>query len=116
MKSTMTIALFLAITAATGATADTRIERFCGSGHINEMASVDDVKSNPDGYFVASLDEQVSEGDPRIILTNDSGFHLCTRRHTTPEMDANDVYRHDGNQTVKFLFVPIAKWVGRPTS
>ncbi len=116
MKSTMTIALFLAITASTGANADSRIERFCGSGHVNEMTSVNDVTSNPDGYFVVSLGEQVSEGDPRIILTNNSGFHLCTRQGTTPGMDANDIYRQEGNARVKFLFVPIAKWVARPTS
>jgi len=116
MKPTFTTALVFAMTIATSAAADSRIARFCGLGHTNEMASVDDVKPNPDGYFVMSLVEQVSEGDPRIILTNEDDFYLCTRQFATPDMSANDIFRLRKNRQVKFLFVPIAKWTTRPSS
>ena len=116
MKPTTAFAFVLAATLATGASADSRINRFCGNGHENEITSLDDVKPNPDGYYVVSLFEQVSKGDPRIILTNDPGFHLCTRQTATPGMSANDVYRLDKTGEVEFLFVPISDWKTRHSS
>ena len=115
MKLVSTLAIVFTSLGAL-AQADSRIERLCGAGHVNEAASSVDIRSNPDGYYVASLKEQVSQGDPRIILTNTSGFHLCTASTAHPGMVANDVYRLHGSRKVKFLFVPYADSGNRPSS
>lgn len=62
------IALAVLLATQTAAKADSHIARFCGPDHDNEVASEDDVRPNPDGFYVASLREQVSKGDHRIIL------------------------------------------------
>jgi hypothetical protein len=115
MKPTIIIALAAFIAAGT-ANADSRIERFCGPDHENEVASPWDVQPNPDGYYVVSLSEQVGDGDPRIILTNDPVFHLCTRTIATPEMSATEVHSLGGARMVDYLFVPISEWSARPSS
>ncbi|MCV2865884.1 hypothetical protein [Defluviimonas sp. WL0075] len=115
MKPIMTTAL-LALMLPGVAHADSRIERFCGAGHQNEVATQEAVKPNPAGYYVVPLREQVDEGDPRIILTNDQDFHLCTRPVATPNMSANDAYLQSGKREVKFLFVPILNWRERTSS
>ena len=116
MKSTIIIAALTAANISGVANADSRIERFCGAGHENETASPWDVEANPDGYYVASLNAQISEGDPRIIITNDPGFHLCTTAVALPGMSENEIYRLQGKREVKFLFVPISDWSARPSS
>ena len=63
-----------------------------------------------------SLAEQVGQGDPRIILSNDQDFHLCTRPASTPDMSANDAYLNAGKREVMFLFVPILDWSDRSSS
>ena len=51
-------ALALLLAAQTAAKADSRTARFCGPDHVNEVAS-DDVRPNPGGYYVASLNSMV---------------------------------------------------------
>jgi hypothetical protein len=59
MKRTRLIsALALLLAAQTAAKADSRTARFCGPDHVNEVAS-DDVRPNPGGYYVASLNSMV---------------------------------------------------------
>src|SRR4051794_23759461 len=90
MKRTRLIIALAAILAAqTAAKADSRIARLCGPDQVNEVASADDVRSNPAGYYVASVREQVYEGDPRIVLTTSDEFYLCTRPAATPDMDTS---------------------------
>jgi hypothetical protein len=103
--------LFIAVAAAAPlatAGADSRIVQLCGQDHVNEAVSATDVRANPDGFYVASLAEQVSLGDPRIIMTTDDDFHLCTRSAATPEMDATKAILLMRERTVKYLFVPFA--------
>ena len=89
MKRTrLIIALALLLTAQTAAKADSRIARFCGPDHVNEAASQDDVRPNPAGYYVASLREQVSEGDPRIVLTTSDDSTFAPDPAATPDMDS----------------------------
>lgn len=45
-------------------------------------------RPNPSGYYLASLRQQVSEGDPRIILSTNDDFYLCTRPAATPDMES----------------------------
>jgi hypothetical protein len=109
MKPTkLIIALALASAAQTAAAADSRIARFCGADHVNEVASADDVSANPAGYYVASLREQVYEGDPRIVLTTSDEFYLCTRTAATPDMDATKAILLM-KERVKYLFVPVIR-------
>jgi hypothetical protein len=104
---TITLALFLA--APTAAGADSRIAKFCGPDHVNEVASEDDVRPYPTGYYVVSLREQVSEGDPRLFLTDGDEFYLCTRPAATPDMDATKALLLMHERTVKYLFVPVLR-------
>ncbi|MCF6117169.1 hypothetical protein L2449_09610 [Mesorhizobium muleiense] len=110
------IALALLLVAQTAAKADSRIARFCGPDHANEVASGDDVRSNPDGFYVVSLREQVSEGDPRIMLTTSDAFYLCTRSVATPDMDATKALLLMNERTVKYLFVPVMRRDTRSSS
>lgn len=100
------IALSLLLSTSTAARADSRIVKFCGADHVNEAASEDDVRPNPGGFYVASLREQVSEGDPRIILSTSDAFYLCTRTAATPDMDTSKALLLMQERMVKYLFVP----------
>jgi len=101
------IAAFALVAAQSTAVADSRIARLCGEGHANEVASATDVSPNPAGYYVASLREQISTGDPRIILTTDDEFFLCTRPAATPAMDVTKALLLMNKRTVRYLFVPV---------
>jgi hypothetical protein len=108
-RTSFAIALTLLSAGASAAQADSRIAKFCGPDHVNEVASGDDVRPNPAGFYVASLGEQVSEGDPRIILTTSDDFYLCTRPAATPDMDATKALLLMRERTVKYLFVPVIR-------
>ena len=110
MKRTkLIIALALVLATQAAAKADSRIARFCGPDHVNEAASEADVRSNPAGYYVSSLREQVYEGDPRIVLTMSDEFYLCTRTAATPDMDTTKALLLMRERTVKYLFVPVIR-------
>lgn len=110
MKRTMFIvALVLFSLTQPAASADSRIARFCGPDHDNDVASEDDVRPYPTGYDVVSLSEQVSEGDPRIFLTDGDEFYLCTRSAATPDMEATKALLLMHERTVKYLFVPVLR-------
>jgi hypothetical protein len=108
MKRTqLIIALALLFAAPTAAKADSRFAKLCGPDHVNEVASEGDVRSNPAGFYVTSLREQVSEGDPRIIVSPSDDFYLCTRSAATPDMDTSKALLLMHERTVKYLFVPV---------
>lgn len=86
---------------------DSRVAERCGADHVNEVASPDDVRANPDGFYVASLNEQVSLGDARIVFTtSDAGPYLCTRSAATPEMDTTNAILNADRRVTSWLFVP----------
>ena len=110
MKRTgLVIAFALLSTGALAAQADSGIARLCGAAHVNEVASADDVVAYPAGFYVASLKQQVSLGDPRIMLTTNDAFYLCTRPAATPGMDAANATLRLGERTLKYLFVPVIR-------
>ncbi|CDX18997.1 exported hypothetical protein [Mesorhizobium sp. ORS 3324] len=108
-RTAFIVALTLFSAAQPAASADTRIVKLCGPDHVNEAASTDDVRPNPDGYYVASLREQVSMGDPRILLTTSDDFYLCTRPAATPDMDSTKALLLMKERVVKYLFVPVIR-------
>jgi hypothetical protein len=110
------IALALLLAAPTTARADSRIAKLCGPDHVNEAASENDVRPNPAGFYVASLREQVSEGDPRIVLSNSDEFYLCTRPAATPDMDTSKALLLMHERAVKYLFVPVIRRGTRSSS
>jgi hypothetical protein len=116
MKRTTLTALALLLAAQTASAADSRIAKLCGPDHVNEVASQDDVRANPAGYYVASLREQVREGDPRIVLTTGEEFYLCTRSAATPDMDATKALLLMKERVVKYLFVPVIRRGTRTSS
>ena len=117
MKRTRLItALALLLTAQTAAEADTRIAKLCGSNHVNEAASTDDVRPNPAGFYVTSLREQVSEDDPRIVLSPSDDFYLCNRSAATPDMDTTKALLLMHERVVKYLFVPVIRRDTRSSS
>jgi hypothetical protein len=107
--SSTIVALFGLLMASTPANAEPRVAELCGPGHVNEMASETDVTANPAGFFVASLREQLSSRDPRIILSPVDGFYLCTRSAATPDMDTSKALLLMRERTVRYLFVPIVR-------
>lgn len=111
-----TTTLLIMAFAVTPAMAQTKIDELCGQGHINERLSPEDVVTNPDGYYVQSLEEQLSHGDPRIINAVGDEFHFCTRNAATPDMDANRALRLMEERRVKYLFVPCPKKQEKPAS
>ncbi len=108
-RTKLIIAVALLLAAQTTAQADSRIAKLCGSDHVNEAASEDDVRPNPDGYYVTSIREQVREGDPRIIVSPSEEFYLCTRQAATPDMDTSKALLLMQERTVKYLFVPVIR-------
>ena len=76
------------------------------AGRITSTGGIrHDVRANPEGYYVASLSEQVSLGDPRIIVTMADAFHLCTRSAATPATDSTKAILLMRKRTVKYLLV-----------
>ncbi len=99
---TLTAALF----AGTMAQAEGMIDTLCGPGHASEAAGPDDIQPNPGGYYVASLQTQLSHGDPRIVHAVGKTFHLCTRPAATPDMDPTRASLLMDKRIVSYLFVP----------
>lgn len=115
----MNFHLFLtasAIAFANVAQAQSRIDDLCGADHVNELVSADDIVANPDGYYIRSLETQLSHGDPRLVTATGERFHLCTRSAATPEMDKNRLLLLVGERRVKYLFVPVEGTQGKPSS
>jgi hypothetical protein len=113
-KTMFKIILIAATLTATGAlasdTQDSRIAELCGAEHVNEATSPDDVSANPDGYYIASIGEQVSLGDPRIVLTNDAEPYFCTRSAALPTMDATNFALRQDQRVTRWLFVQPHPW------
>lgn len=106
MKTLTLIAALSGLTLASQTKAESLISKHCGPGHVNEVASADDVSANPDGYYIRSLQEQVSHGDPRIVTAVGDVFYLCTGSAATPEMDAGRAALLMNERRVRYLFVP----------
>lgn len=104
-----TVAVLTVLSASLPAHAESRIAELCGPDHVNEIASQADVSTNPAGFYVASLREQVSDRDPRVILSPVNGFYLCTRVAATPDMDSSKALLLMRERTVKYLFVPVLR-------
>lgn len=83
------------------------IDQLCGLDQVNQATVQGDVTSNPDGYYVRSLQTQLSHGDPRIIRAVGREYHLCTGPAATPDMDANQVMLLNTGRAVKYLFILI---------
>ena len=116
MRTTFIIAFALLLAAPAAAEADSRIAKFCGPDHVNEVASQDDVRPNPAGFYVASLREQVREGDLRILLTASDEYYLCTRSAATPNMEMSEFQLLMNERRVKYLFVPVIRRGTRSSS
>lgn len=91
----------------TQAAAQSASERLCGADHINEAQITGPVLENPDGYYLAGLQTQLSHGDPRIVQATGSTFYVCTRPVTTPGMTETEVILTRGQREVSRLFVPV---------
>jgi hypothetical protein len=106
----LVIALAVFSADALAAQADSDIALLCGLAHVNEAASAYDILAYPAGYYVASLKEQVGLGDPRIILTTNEEFYLCTRPAVASGSDSTGATLPMRQRTVKFLFVPAIRF------
>lgn len=89
---------------------DSRIAGLCGADHVNEATSIGDVAANPDGYYIASIGEQLSLGDPRVVLTNDAEPYFCTRSAALPFMDSTNFARLQDQRVARWLFVQPHPW------
>lgn len=96
----------IALLVASAARAETQIDRLCGPGHRNEVASPQDVRANPGGYYIVSLRTQIPQGDPRIVDATGDAFHLCTGSLATPGMETTRALLLMQTREVKHLFVP----------
>ncbi len=106
----------LSMATAASAQAQSMIAELCGAGHVNEIAARGDVMPNPNGYYVKSLQVQLTLGDPRIVQAVGSQFHLCLRSAATPSNDASRAAILQNEQAVKYLFVPFNDGKNRPGS
>ena len=102
--STYIIALTMVVGAAE---AQSTIDQLCGKDHVDQTATAGDVVPNPDGYYVQSLQTQLSHGDPRIVQAVGKTFHVCTRSASIPDMDLSRAINQANRQVIKFLFVPV---------
>jgi len=92
---------------ASTADAQSVTDQLCGQDHVNQTILEGDITSNPDGYYVRSLQTQLSHGDPRIVRAVGSEYHLCTRPAATPDMDENQAMLRKNGRVVKYLFIPM---------
>lgn len=99
--------VFALIMVAGAAEAQSVIDQLCGSNHVKQTIANDDVTSNPDGYYVRSLQTQLSHGDRRIVPAVGSEYHLCTRPAATPDMHASQVMLLKNGRVIQYLFIPI---------
>ncbi|MCU9848930.1 hypothetical protein OEZ60_13040 [Defluviimonas sp. WL0024] len=113
MQSSLIVALVLF---AGSAEAQSRIDKLCGEGHVNEAAGVGDVTSNPAGYYIRSFSVQLRFDDPRVVRATGEEFHVCTRPAATPRMDAVRSDLHKNKRELKFLFVPNSETDPSPAS
>lgn len=102
----VSVYIFALSMVAGAAEAQSIIDQRCGPNHINQIATQGDLVANPDGYYVRSLQTQLSHGDPRIVQAVGREYHLCTRPASTPDMDTNQTILFKNERTIKYLFVP----------
>lgn len=107
MKPTAILTAALILTAGTAISGE-KIDTLCGAGHVNEVSSDGDVTENPNGYYIRSMQVQLSHGDPRLVLGVGDEYRLCTRPAATPDMEANRARLLVNERAVKYLFVPFA--------
>ena len=58
------------------------------------------------GYLVRDLQEVVAADDPRIRISRDGRYHLCTRSRATPDLSEAQVAGLTGQRRVKCLYIP----------
>ena len=102
--------------ATTGASAQSIVEHLCGVDHQNEIRAENDVRANPDGFYITSLNTQIRLGDPRLINAVGDDFYLCTRSAATPAMDQAQADAMADKRVVKYLFVPAIQEIRKPSS
>ena len=95
-----------ALTAIPAAQADELYDFVCCPRDNCESVASNSVSQVADGYLVHSLQEVVATGDPRIRISRDGRYHLCTRSRATPEMSGAQVAALAGQRQVKCLYVP----------
>lgn len=108
--------LLLGAMATAPANSQSIIDDLCGPGHVSETAVTGSVTENPDGYFIAGLQTQLSHGDPRIVTAIGSAFHLCTRPASNPGMDQTQIHAAGNRRVVTYLFVPVISGAPDPNS
>jgi len=111
-----TYILILSGVMTTEAVSQSIIDELCGAGHVNETAVAGSVSENPDGYYLAGLKTQLSNGDPRIIRAVGSDFYVCTRPASTPEADVTQMHLSANRRVVAYLFVPNTGYDTDPNS
>ncbi len=110
-------AYIFALTMVAGAAgAQSKIDQLCGQDHINQTSGFGDVMPNPDGYYVRSLQTQLSHGDPRIVEAVGDRPYLCTRSAATPDMDTTNAINLANQPEIKYLFVPVDGRTNLPAS
>lgn len=115
MKFSVVAAVILTASTTT-ANAQSMVGRLCGIEHVNETFSSNDVRANPDGYYIESLGIQLSHGDARIIYAVGKTYRLCTREAVTPAMNDSNFQGLGPHRVVSYLFVPVCEVGKKPTS
>ena len=62
------------------------------------------------GYYGTELDELVRFDDPRVRMSRDGQYHVCTRTSATPDLSPTEINQIRGTRVVKCLYVPSMSW------
>lgn len=88
------------------ASAETLYDFACCPNDDCQTSGIDQVTQQADGWHVASLDEVISFDDPRIRVSSDGQFHVCTRSIAIPGLSWSQVDQLSGARTLKCLYIP----------
>ena len=107
MKGFRTIALSTVLAAAmTAAAAQSWYAPGCCPQTGCRPARPGEVRQAAGGYYIEPLRLFVSAGDPRVLVSGDAGYHLCTAPAATPDMEISACYLAMDLRTLKCLYVP----------
>ena len=91
---------------AAEASAETLYDFACCPNDDCKNSGADQITRQANGWHVAGLDQVIGFDDPRIRISRDGQFHVCTRSTATPEMSWSLVDQLSGERTLKCLYIP----------
>lgn len=105
MKTRAFAICFLAVSIGQGA-AEELYDFDCCPNDDCKVQDASAVLLQAEGYYLPELDVLIRFGDPRLHVSRDGRYHICTRTLATPDLSQTVIDNIGGERVLKCLYVP----------